>query len=344
MTASARTGGVPILSVLSVPARAFLLGTVAISLVAIALRYAVGVDDTVLFVVSAGLLAIFGVLKIINFAHGAWLTVGGYCAVAVVQAGYSPWLSLPVAFAVVAILGGVTEFLIVRPLYRRPLDAILATWGLGIVIGQLITLWFGRDVQFTPNLLSGTVDVLGTSYSIYRLFMIAAALAIGLGFDAAVPGLMKRKPRDASAPIVDRGLAIRLGGLALVMAAIALGVVAWGEDRYDLAVATTMGLTTLSLMHIVAALEVREPTQTVFSRYTLENRRFVQLIGITLALTFLVTELDFLQRIFDTVSLTSTQWGICLLGPIVYLAITELVKALDRRSGHGRAALLPAEA
>jgi P-type Ca2+ transporter type 2C len=175
-------------------------------------------------------------------------------------------------------------------------------------------------------------------------FAIDVVLAIGLGFDAAVPGLMQRKPRDASAPIVDRSNAIRLGLLALVMAAIALGVVAWGEDRYDLAVATTMGLTTLSLMHIVAALEVRDPTQTIFSRYTLDNRRFVQLIGLTLVLTLLVTELNFLQRIFDTVPLTSTQWGICLLGPIVYLAIAELVKALDRRSGHGRTALVPAEA
>ena len=166
-------------------------------------------------------------------------------------------------------------------------------------------------------------------------FAIDVVLAIGLGFDAAVPGLMKRRPRDASAPIVNRPLAIRLGSLGLVMAVIALGVVAWGEDRYDLAIATTMGLTTLSLMHIVAALEVREPTLTVFSRYTLENRRFVKLIGVTLVLTFLVTELNFLQRIFDTVSLTSSQWGICLLGPIVYLAIAETVKLFDRRSHRG---------
>jgi Ca2+-transporting ATPase len=104
-----------------------------------------------------------------------------------------------------------------------------------------------------------------------------------------------------------------------------------------------MGLTTLSLMHIVAALEVREPTQTIFSRYTLENRRFVQLIGLTLVLTLLVTELGFLQRIFDTVPLTSAQWGICLLGPLAYLAISELVKVWDRRSGKGRpVALVPA--
>jgi Ca2+-transporting ATPase len=164
-------------------------------------------------------------------------------------------------------------------------------------------------------------------------FAVDVLLAIGLGFDAPVPGLMRRTPRDASAPIVDRGLGIRLAVASVVMAGLALAVVAWGEERYDLAVATTMGLTTLSLMHVVAALESREPTETIFSRYTVANRRFVQLIGGALVLTFLVTELQPLQRIFDTVSLTSSQWGICLLGPIVFLAVAELGKLIDRRTG-----------
>jgi P-type Ca2+ transporter type 2C len=169
-------------------------------------------------------------------------------------------------------------------------------------------------------------------------FAIDVLLAIGLGFDAAVPGLMQRRPRDANAAVVTRGVAVRLGFLGLVMAALALGVVAWGEHRYDLVVATTMGLTTLSLMHIVAALEAREPTGSIFSRYTLANRRFLQLVGIALVLTFLVTALSPLERIFDTVSLTSSQWGVCLLGPIVYLAVAELVKLIDRRTGHEDAA------
>jgi Ca2+-transporting ATPase len=118
------------------------------------------------------------------------------------------------------------------------------------------------------------------------------------------------------------------------MAALALGVVAWGEHRYDLVIATTMGLTTLSLMHIVAALEAREPTGSIFGHYTFANRRFLQLIGAALVLTFLVTSLSPLQRIFDTVSLTSSQWGICLLGPLVYLAVSELVKLYDRHASH----------
>lgn len=163
----------------------------------------------VLFIVATGLLTIFGVLKIVNFAHGAWLTVGAYCAVAVGNAGLNPWLALPVAFVVGGALGGLTERFIVRPLYSRPLDAILATWGLGIVVGQLITLGFGRDVQFTPSLLSGTADILGSSYSIYRLFALAAAIAIGLAFTFLMEGT--RLGLSARAVIMNETLARALG-------------------------------------------------------------------------------------------------------------------------------------
>jgi Ca2+-transporting ATPase len=88
-------------------------------------------------------------------------------------------------------------------------------------------------------------------------------------------------------------------------------------------------------MHIVGALETREPTGTIFKRYTIENRRFVQLIGAAFVLTFLVTSLAPLQRIFDTVDLTASQWGTCLLGPLVYLAVAELVKLYDRTRSPG---------
>ncbi|WP_212523529.1 branched-chain amino acid ABC transporter permease [Actibacterium sp. MT2.3-13A] len=163
----------------------------------------------ILFIVSAGLLAIFGVLKIVNFAHGAWLTVGAYCAVVAGGLGLNPWLALPLAFAAGAVLGGVTERLIVRPLYARPLDAILATWGLGIVIGQLVTLWFGRDVQFTESLLPGTIHVLGTTYSLYRIFALGAAVVIGLGFAFLLEGT--RLGLSARAIIMNEALARALG-------------------------------------------------------------------------------------------------------------------------------------
>jgi Ca2+-transporting ATPase len=162
-------------------------------------------------------------------------------------------------------------------------------------------------------------------------FAIDLFLAVGLGFDAPVPGLMRRPPRDASARIVSPGLAARLTLASVLMAGLTLGVVAWGQDRYDLVVATTMGLTTLSLMHVVAALEAREPKGTVFAHYTIENARFLQMIGAAVVLTFLVTALGALQRIFGTTALTSRQWGICLLGPIVLLALLELGKLIERR-------------
>src|SRR5271156_2273114 len=163
----------------------------------------------ILFIVAIGLLAIFGVLKIINFAHGAWLTVGAYCAVIAARLGLNPWAALPLAFVVGAVLGAVAELVIIRPLYRRPLDAILATWGLGIVIGQLITLAFGRDVQLIPNLMSGAVAVLSVDYSVYRLFMLFSALAIGLVFALTIEGT--RLGLSARAVIMNETLARSLG-------------------------------------------------------------------------------------------------------------------------------------
>jgi Ca2+-transporting ATPase len=199
-----------------------------------------------------------------------------------------------------------------------------------IMLGAFILLFVGAGIFDVAN-----GAPLAPLQILWINFAIDVLLAIGLGFDAAAPGLMRRLPRDASAAIVDRASAIRLGLAGLVMSGLALSIVAWGEHRYDLTIATTMGLTTLSLMHIAAALEVREPTGTIFKRYTIENRRFVQLIGAAFVLAFLVTTLGPLQRIFDTAPLTSSQWGVCLLGPLVFLAFTELGKLVDRRREPG---------
>ena len=118
--------------------------------------------------------------------------------------------------------------LIIRPLYRRPLDAILATWGLGIVIGQLITLGFGRDVQLTRSLMSGTVPVLGVDYSAYRLFTLVAALVIGAAFALTLQGT--RLGLSARAVIMNetlaRGLGIDTGRVRLTTFMIGAGLAA----------------------------------------------------------------------------------------------------------------------
>ena len=135
----------------------------------------------ILYAVAAGLLLIFGVMKIINFAHGAFLTIGAYATLVAAQLGLSPWAAFPLALLAGGVAGMAIEWLVVRPLYARPLDAILATWGLGIVIGQLITLAFGREVQLVPTPVQGTVAVFGTDYSVYRLLLVVAAAVIGTG-------------------------------------------------------------------------------------------------------------------------------------------------------------------
>ena len=119
-------------------------------------------------------------MKIVNFAHGAIITLGSYASLVVTQLGLNPWLALPAALAAGVATGLLVERLIVQPLYKRPLDAILATWGLGIVIGQLITMAFGREVQFVDSPVQGAASLLGTEYSAYRLFLIPAALLLYL--------------------------------------------------------------------------------------------------------------------------------------------------------------------
>jgi branched-subunit amino acid ABC-type transport system permease component len=180
----------------------------------------------ILYAVAAGLLLIFGVMKIINFAHGAFLTIGAYASLVATQLGLSPWAALPLALLAGAVAGMLIEWLVVRPLYARPLDAILATWGLGIVIGQLITLAFGREVQLVDSPVRGTVDVLGTDYSAYRLLLVGAAAVIGIGMALLLTrtrfGLVTR------AVIMNeqlaRGLGIHSGAVRFISFSVGAGL------------------------------------------------------------------------------------------------------------------------
>jgi len=163
----------------------------------------------ILFSVATGLLLVFGVMKIINFAHGGFLTVGGYSALLVTNLGLNPWWSLPFAFVIGLGCGMIIERLVVRPLYSRPLDAILATWGLGIILGQLITLAFGREVQFVQSPVSGAMDLLGASYSQYRLILVFAAVALALVLGLVLNGT--RLGLQTRAVIMNENLARALG-------------------------------------------------------------------------------------------------------------------------------------
>jgi branched-subunit amino acid ABC-type transport system permease component len=163
----------------------------------------------ILFSVSAGLLIIFGVMKIINFSHGAFMTVGGYASVVVVQSGLNWWWGVPFALVLGFLLGMAVERFIVRPLYGRPLDAILATWGLGIIVGQLITLAFGRGVQMIASPVTGAVPIFGIQYSAYRLLLVVAAVIVALALGWMLNGT--RLGLQTRAVIMNEALARALG-------------------------------------------------------------------------------------------------------------------------------------
>lgn len=162
-----------------------------------------------LYIVASGLLIIFGVLKIINFAHAGFLTVGAYSGLINTRLGFDPWLAMPLAALIGLVIGMVVERLVVRPLYGRPLDAILATWGLGIVISQIIMIVFGRGVHFVESPVQAAVNVLSQSYSEYRLILVPIAIAMGLGLAALLRGT--RLGLVTRAVIMNEDLARGLG-------------------------------------------------------------------------------------------------------------------------------------
>ncbi|MDQ8186120.1 urea ABC transporter permease subunit UrtB [Pelagicoccus sp. SDUM812002] len=144
---------------------------------------------SVLLMVSFGLAITFGLMGIINMAHGEFIAIGGYTCF-VVQGYFSDWfgegsaafqwffwVSIPVSFLVAGGIGFLLEKGFFRFLYKRPLESLLATWGLSMVMRQAFRLKFGAaNVQVAnPDLLLGNFEYAGISMSYARLFAIAFA-------------------------------------------------------------------------------------------------------------------------------------------------------------------------
>jgi urea transport system permease protein len=148
---------------------------------------------SILLVVALGLAITYGAMGVINMAHGDLVMVGAYTTVM-----SSIWLHLgffaaiPVAFVVTALIGLAIERLIVRHLYGRLLDTLLATWGVAILLQQAVRLefgvsFFGRHIEglgtglqkvSVPEWMQGTVPIAGEDISIYRLMIIVVALLL----------------------------------------------------------------------------------------------------------------------------------------------------------------------
>lgn len=132
----------------------------------------------VLALVVLGLGIVFGMLGVMNMAHGEFLMIGAYCAVAAQNAGLSVLWGAALAVPVCGVLGCLTHYVLIRRLYNRPFDTLLATWGLSILLRKLVELVYGRGYQNVEPPVSGGISVFGVEYPGYRLFLIAAIVVL----------------------------------------------------------------------------------------------------------------------------------------------------------------------
>ncbi|MFN3936554.1 MAG: branched-chain amino acid ABC transporter permease [Gemmobacter sp.] len=138
-----------------------------------------------LFLLAAGLTLTFGIMGVINLAHGALYMVGAYVGTLVALQTGSFWIGLPAGLVAAAITGLVIEAVVIRRLYARDhLDQVLATFALILIFNEIVVITVGRQPVFTalPEAFSHTVELIpGLLYPTYRLLIIAAGLLVALG-------------------------------------------------------------------------------------------------------------------------------------------------------------------
>ena len=148
--------------------RVELLGTYALNYVYI---------TAILGLVVLGLAVVFGLLGVMNMAHGEFVMLGAYSAVVVQGAGLPLVAAIPLSIAVAAAIGLLVERLVIRHLYRRPFDTFLATWGIAVLLREAIEALFGRGYRSVDQLLPGTAGLGGIEYPVYRLVLLGFVVA-----------------------------------------------------------------------------------------------------------------------------------------------------------------------
>ncbi len=146
---------------------------------------------------ALGLTVIFGLLGVMNFAHGELYMLGAYAGITVVGVTHSFWAALVVAPLAVGAIGAVTEVTTLRPLYRRePLYGLILTFGLALVFREGARQIWGGDMRRIMPPFAGSTPLLGMTYPNYRLFLLAASsailLAIWLFFTRTRAGILVR--------------------------------------------------------------------------------------------------------------------------------------------------------
>ena len=137
--------------------------------------YLIAYSIALLMLVSLGLAVIFGMMKVINLAHGEFIMLGAYACALSVNAGAPLWLGFVAAAVSVGLFGIVVERFMIRFLYGRIVDTLLATWGLSRFLVGLVTTIFGPQARSVP-VQFGNVSFGGMNFSSYNFLLIAAAI------------------------------------------------------------------------------------------------------------------------------------------------------------------------
>jgi urea ABC transporter permease protein UrtB len=131
--------------------------------------------------IGIGLAVMLSMMGVINLAHGEFLMLGAYVAWLSNLFLHNFWVGVILAMIVVGLFSLIIECTVIRALYERPLDTILATWGIGIVLRELTRLVFGKSYKFIEVPIPGSISFWGIEYSAYRFFIIALTVAVLLG-------------------------------------------------------------------------------------------------------------------------------------------------------------------
>jgi branched-chain amino acid transport system permease protein len=203
------------------------------------------------FLIASGLSLIYGLMGVLNFAHGAFITVGAYASW-YAQGKLDGIGSIPLRFLVAALVGLavggaiaiLTELVLIRPLYQRHIEQVLVTVGLGLALTALVAgIWTQtQQVYLTPTWLTETTGVFGASIPNDRFVEIGAAVLVLVGllafFRYTRYGLIVRAGVENRAMVMALGIDVRkaftlvflLGGLAAALAGILSGVYFGGID------------------------------------------------------------------------------------------------------------------